>query len=211
MNGLLVSACLGRLFLIFPVEKVWGQAVLTAVPREQVLWQRVWRAKTLWHLLWQNDTKLRHSYSRCRQRFGRLRLNVCWIQMWCLHLELDATKLQNWHPADAHNWSPPSSLYIAFSKTSFSQTRSSSLLTLLSPVLVLELLEFVFPLLLLQLLLVTLLLHLPLVLQQLLLMLQSQELLLLLQEEKHHNHVSKRLNRIEIWLIFETLWKVIVG
>lgn len=66
------------------------------------------------------------------------------------------------------------SLYIAFSKTSFSQTHSSALLTLLSPVLVLELLEFVFPLLLLQLLLVTLLLHLPLVLQQLLLVLECQ-------------------------------------
>lgn len=49
-----------------------------------------------------------------------------------------------------------------------------SLLTLLSPLLVFELLEFVFPLLLLQLLLVTLLLHLSVVLQQFLLMLERQ-------------------------------------
>lgn len=58
--------------------------------------------------------------------------------------------------------------------TGVSHTLLAVRLTLLSPVLVLELMQFVLPLLLLQLLFMTLLLNLPLVLQQLLLVLECQ-------------------------------------
>lgn len=62
----------------------------------------------------------------------------------------------------------------AADEINLAMVRLAVMLTLLSPVLVLQLVEFVLPLLLLQLLFVTLLLDLPLVLQQLLLVLECQ-------------------------------------